>query len=306
MLGEAEIFHIPGASATSAQDALKKAGIVFLVILMYGGVSLGLWRASARGPDAFVVVPQAIESERQPRWLPAAEVERINSLGKAVRGRSLLDPDLPTDLAACYMESPWVARVSYVRRAYPNKLLVELVLRRPVAAVDSPSGPPVVLDKEGVRLPVSANPEGLVRLTGVGSNPPPPGKLWSDVRVTDGLRVLERYKRLLASDGRLGPSFSPVEVRVGNWSRPSSRPSVEILTQSGVLIRWGVDLPSGEATVTGPSADEKLAKLAELLPRLRGEERPAVVSVAERAGVSVSFGEPTLTGAQRATAPRTQ
>jgi len=277
------------ADAKGARDALRGAALVLLTFVAYAGLCAGFWRAGTRGPDAFVVVPQAIDAARTPEWLPQAEVARINSLGAAVKGRSLLDPDLASDLAACYLESPWVAQVLHIRRAYPNRLDVELAIRRPVAVVARANGPAVVLDRTGVRLPVSAVPDGLARISGVGSTPPPPGHQWQDVRIADGLRVLERYGALFSrTEAPLAKAkelFAPREIRVGSWSRPSGRPSVEILTASGLVIVWGVDLPSGEGTVTGPPAEEKLATLAEILPRIARDGRlPASVLVCERAG----------------------
>lgn len=137
--------------------------------------------------------------------------------------------------------------------------------------------------------PASADPSGLVLLTGT-TTPPPPGGPWESTRVVDGLRVLGRYAAFVGEDGARA-RFAPVEVRVGDWSRPEGRPVVEIVTRAGLSVVWGVDLPDGSASVAGPSAEEKLACLAATLPRLaRRARRPvAYVSVRHRSGAVLGF-----------------
>jgi len=277
--------------------------------LGYAGLCAGLFRAAGRGADAFVVAPRAIDEASAPSWLPPAEVARLNALGEAVRGRSILDRTLAHDLAGCYAESPWVARVLHVRRAYPNRLGVSLAIRKPFVVIHAAAGPPVILDAEGVRLPASADPAGLVRLSGAGTFAPPPGQKWDTPRVGDGLRALGRYASLLEGRPRLAP-FAPREVRVSKWSRADARPIVEIVTARGFPVIWGVDLPDGSPTVGAPSAREKLESLAQVLPDLAREARAvAYVSVRHRSGVLLKLRKaPRPSGRGRGrtrTAPRT-
>jgi len=269
----------------------RPVAAVAVALLAYGGLTAAFFRSSGRGPDAFVVVPRVANKGCAPNWLPAAEVERLNSLASGVRGRSILSQHLARDLAVCYEESPWVSRVLHVRRAYPNRLDVTLAIRKPVAFVRKASGPTVVLDAEGWRLPVSADPTGLVRLTGTVSRPPRAGSRWDSMRVTDGLRALGRYGAFIDEQPSLR-NFAPVELRVGGWSRPDGRPVVEIVTKRGFPVVWGVDLPGGAASVAGPSAEEKLAALAAALPRVARETRSiGYVSVRHRSGVVLGSGD---------------
>jgi hypothetical protein len=215
----------------------------------------------------------------------------VNALGNVVRGRSLLDPDLAHDLAACYRESPWVARVLHVRRVHPNGLSVALAIRKPFAVVERRSGPAIVLDGTGVRLPASADPEGCVRLSGATSPPPAPGRPWRDRRVADGLRVLAKYRSLVKSHSRLA-RFRAGEVRVREWSRAHGRPVVEIVSSAGFRVVWGIDLPSGEATLTEPASEVKLARLAEVLRSIAGSKKGvALLSLRQKSGVVVRFAE---------------
>jgi cell division septal protein FtsQ len=281
--------------------ALSRGLVVTLAAFaLYAGTCAALWRVGRRGADAFVIVPDAIDRTRAPAWLPSAEIARVNALGNSVRGRSVLDPDLTRDLAACYEESPWVSRVIHVRRVYPNRLDVKLAIRRPFAVVERGSGPPVVLDRTGVRLPASAESEGLPRLAGVVSPAPAQGAVWQDVRILDGLKVLGRYGKLLDSiagrnsDRQTDDTAEGIEkcaareVRVGEWSRADARPVVEIVTAAGWRVVWGVELPAGVGTVTGPPAHVKLARLADELPRLARSEREVdYLDVRHRSGAVV-------------------
>jgi hypothetical protein len=271
-----------------AGGVAQTVAAVFVSILGYAGVCLALWRTGARGGDALVVVPRAIDGARAPSWLPPAEVARVNALGNVVRGRSILDPDLTRDLAACYLESPWVSRVIHVRRSYPNRLDVALQIRRPFAAIDRSSGPTVVLDREGVCLPATADPKGLPRLVGAPGAPPAPGRRWEDVRVRDGLRVLARYGSALELPA--GKAFVAAEVDVTKWSRPDGRPIVRIVTSTGFAVVWGVDLPGGGATITGPSAAQKCAWLSEAFGGLAGRAGAIeYLSLRQRAGLVVRY-----------------
>lgn len=278
---------VPEEAAASAWK--RPAAAVAVALFAYGALTAAFFQTGGRGPDAFVVVPRVADGAGSPEWLPAPEVERLNSLASAMRGRSILDPHLARDLAACYEESPWVSRVLHVRRAYPNRLDVALAIRKPVVYMRTSSGPPVILDSEGWRLPASADPGGLVRLTGVISNPPAPGEQWDGIRVADGLRALGRYGAFIEEDPSRA-AFAATELRVGGWSRPDGRPVIEIMTRKGYPVVWGVDLPGDSASVAAPSAKEKLASLAGALPRLARETRAiAYVSVRHRSGVVLAF-----------------
>ena len=77
---------------------------------------------------------------------------------------------------------------------------------------------------------------------------------------------------------------------MGEWSRADARPVVEIVTAAGWRVVWGVDMPAGEGTVTGPPAEAKLARLAEHLPRIANStRRPAYVDLRRKSGAVVRF-----------------
>lgn len=283
--------HVPvTAGNVATRIVVRSAATVLVAAFAYLGICAALWRSGGQGGDAYVVVPQAIDSKHAPAWLKPAEINRINAMGSVVRGRSILDPDLARDLAACYLESPWVSQVLHIRRIHPNRLDVALVIRKPFAVVSRASGPSVVLDRDAVRLPSSALPDGLCVLEGATTNPPAPGDCWNDVRVIDGLRVLERYTRVIeATDGE---SFAPTKVSVVKWSHPDGRPIVEIVTSRGFPIIWGVDLPNGDATITGSTADEKQRRLAQVLPTLAAQKRDiSYLSVRQRAGLVIKYSD---------------
>lgn len=269
----------------SPASGARKLWFGAALVCGYAAATAAVFKASRYGPDALIVLPEAMAADSAPSWLPSAEVTRINALSAGVRGKSILSPDLTEELAACYLQSPWVGRVVYVRRRHPNRLDVALLIRRPAAVVERPSGPPAVLDAEAVRLPASADPSRLPRLKGVRSVPPAPGEVWSDVRVLDGMRVLKKYGALVAKNTELRP-FRPVEVNVSGWSRADRRPVVVIRTASGFPICWGVDLPEEVARIVGPTSSEKVARLAEVLPSLSDRaERVAYISLRQSSGV---------------------
>jgi len=67
----------------------------------------------------------------------------------------VLAEDLVQLRDAFAVHSPWVRRVDRIERLYPNRLIVTLAYRRPVAKLWAVKSRPLYLDDEGIALPAS-------------------------------------------------------------------------------------------------------------------------------------------------------
>lgn len=273
-------------------DGWKRSGLLLAIgIATYIALAVGMLRSSGRGANSSVVMPELIDSSTVPAWMSGAEIKRLNNLGDAVRGRSVFDYELTTDLAHSYAQNPWVEEVLYARRSYPNKLDVALIIRQPIAYIPSRTGPSVTLDKFGFRLPVTADNTKLVKIIGVKTKAPVPGEQWEEVNVRDGLRALAHYSETLPLlDKKVAEAFAPITIDVTNWSSSDSRPVVIIRTKNNADIIWGVTLPKGNPSIAEPSDEEKCEMMKIALPKVLNDIKPGCrLSFRSRSGVTLKY-----------------
>ena len=164
-------------------------------------------------------------------------LEEVRYIGHADRELNLLDPNLPTTLAAAFRSHPWVAEVERVEITpgttrqglpAPGKVLVKLRFRKPVLRVPL-EGEPLPkepgereVDALGTLLPTRLATLGVPALaTQRKGVPPNPGSTWNDTVVQGGAKVagelqksglLERIQRLrsIGSGWELETSKGPV------------------------------------------------------------------------------------------------
>ncbi len=253
--------------------ALAAFAHVFLFLLVCGGCAAGvalLWRTAMSDPR-FRLDGEALGLGGSVRRCPES-VEELRAIGLRFNGRSLLDPRLASDLENAYSASVWVRSVSRMRRSFPNRMDVELQLRLPVAQVRN-NRRYWMIDLEGVLLPVQggADPfDGLPEVAGATANTlggrPAPGGVWRDEGVTGALGVMRAFWGSPLSEV-LPVARVVVNTGVfGGGDAREARRRFEVVTESGVVVRWGTynDLPGGGDELTSA---EKMWNLQELLSR---------------------------------------
>ena len=205
-----------------------------------------------------------VELVDHPQWCPNQLVQRLLGVPDDLMGASLYDLKLPARVAAAYQANPWVRNVVYVRKRFPDTLLVKLEVRRPQYAVEK-AGRYTVVDREGCVSEAkfkewSETISPLLIVWGVKTTPAQPGRWWSDTGLMGGIEVLEA----IAAQGSLidRAGIQGVDVSNLNGAKDKNASDIAVIARN-FRIAWGRP-PStprfGERTVA-----EKLDLLEKLL-----------------------------------------
>ena len=251
--------HLNRLGAAAQDGALRflmPAALPGAVLAIYCAATWCLWDYAARHAGR----PAAPEVDsRECPWLSRSDLKAINAGVDLAGQSSLFDRDVCRQVAQSYGGSPWVEQVVAVRRHFPDRVDVELAIRRPAAYVHR-GGLYYLVDHSGCRLPVSpaARPDAAYPvIDGATATPPAAGETWNDECVDDSLRLAELLNEVLA--GR-GPGARLTQVRAARAAGGyDTRPQMVAQTASGLEIDWGSFNPS--RTYAFPSVSDKRAEL---------------------------------------------
>jgi hypothetical protein len=185
---------------------------------------------------------------------------------------SALDVDLG-ELRREFRLYSWVKHVGQVERKPPNRIIVPLDYRTPVARAPLPGKAGLVLlDVDGVILPADdVDPDAVGRTILLSRFEPPfelrPGRVWSssegrpDERVLGAVKLAAFLQSALARGKEpVVPSLQPkaiypiANVKDGLW----------LVNRESTLVLWGA--PPGAEGPGNLSAEEKWAMLLRWLP----------------------------------------
>jgi cell division septal protein FtsQ len=160
-------------------------------------------------------------------------------------------------LSQAFLLNPWVAHVEKVTTAYPARVHVALLFRRPVAMVEVYGGL-LPIDRDGVLLPTEDFSPGEARnyprIAGVKSSPLGPlGTAWGDP-------VIEAAAKL--ADVLRGEWDALQLHHIAEHDRAAtdgSRLAFDLVTRGGTIFIWG-SAPHDESDGE-PEASKKLARL---------------------------------------------
>lgn len=199
-----------------------------------------------RTHEDFKVDPSTLQVRGLPEWVSPKIIEEIKKCTTLRGAISIIAPHVTAQIAQDFLRSPWISKIRFIRKEYPNRLSMMFEIRRPIALARS-NGKTYMLDAEGVVL----SPE-LYRWPRDLPPPPPiipppsvqmpePGCRCEDSSIAAGIDVLlflmrhrvERFVRISAidvsnADGRISPKEPEIvlwtddQVRI-KWGRPPSR-----------------------------------------------------------------------------------
>ena len=246
-----------------------------MALAIYSGGTWCLWQYAARG----AVAPDApLANAESCPWLSPRDLADINSAVRFSERTSMYDRDICHDVAGRYRNNPWIREVLNVRRSFPDRIEVELAVRRPVAFVRQ-GRQLYLVDREGVRLPAesqSISSGGYPVIDGVGNRVPAVGSPWNSRSLADSLSLVECLDRVL--DGRgAGMRLAGVRVTAGG-ANVDHMPQMVARTASGMIIDWGSFNQS--KTYLYPSAAEKRSELTRVLDEM--QEPAAIESIMVR------------------------
>jgi len=259
---------VPQFTRQIAGFCLKIGPMLLLLGASAAGTAL-LW-SQADSKDAFVLRGAVSEAPLPPE-APDELRQELARLQESAAGLSLLDPDAPGKLRAKYAASPWVEKtIRFVRDLSRKRIVADYTVRLPAAQVRR-GRYYLTVDEEGVLLPTvrSTRPrDNLPVIYCKLPDAPADGKRWESTELAHALGVLKTIRRSIVSDRLV---IGELLVRRSSYvdtqlQRRSTRPSIDIRTASGALVRWG-------AFNAGEDEDELLnAEKIEMLRRVLGTE----------------------------------
>jgi hypothetical protein len=245
--------------------------VAFFSLVVHAAAVAG---ARVRSAQRFRIEPALCAVAERPSWLSTDDVEEIRrSAGLGYESLPLLDPGTARRLADGHSRSAWVRRVAAVRFAYPDRAVLALEIRKPLAGILVKERDIVLLDEEGRRLPGTCRrpPPGLgyplPRIEGAQGSPPAPGRTWSPA-VTEGVAVAREVLGWPATLAREVPLLAIDVGAVGDGG------PVVLRTAGGALVEWGRS-QAHEFGSLGPGVAEKVRKLEQAL-----RVRPSLVGIA--------------------------
>lgn len=208
----------------------------------------------------------------RPEWAGTEMDKVLVEVAEADARLSIFDVDLAEKVNRLFERNPWVARVEEVRKAFPNRVEVKLLLRRPALAIER-KGQFMLVDAEGVRLPglysrIPRLPFGVYPVLGAREENPAPGQRFDASEIRSSLAIaaqldvsgMGKFLRSPVIDvTNFGGRRNPVESEIVLW------------TPERVALEWG-RAPEEEYFGELP-AEEKIRNLKLVLqssPGLRG------------------------------------
>ncbi len=219
----------------------------------------------ARHPQ-YQITADHIHTTPLPPWIRAdvkAEVLRNSGL---VGKLSVIDDhqSLQKRIRDAFAFHPWVAEVGAIKIDLPASLDVELLYRRPVAAVETVDQATVSylpVDAQGVRLPENDFSDyerrSLPRISGV-SGLPSVGDRWADERVTNAADLAAKLADVWGQL-RLVEIVPSLHAQVRG---DATFFAFEIMTSGGTRIVWGA-APGREAEAAESPFEAKRKRLLE-------------------------------------------
>jgi hypothetical protein len=224
-----------GDAAAGALRAFLTSHLVW-VALLGGLLWVGARRAQlslAKDPR-FLANPAGLDAPG-PLWGGDVVVKPIRDRLRRLGPINLFDPRFEEKVRGALADVPLVARVTDVRRHWPDRYSVSLRLYRPVAVVVW-NDREIPVTGKGVALPLEPYAravEGLFRIEGVAEAPPREGKLWRSEALRDGLATL----------GQLGPNLDRVHPllldRIDVARARDPLEGVALEGRAGVRVLWG-------------------------------------------------------------------
>jgi hypothetical protein len=239
-------------------------------IVLFIGLGIGanmLWQRSkpvVAGSAQYLITADNIHITTPPPWIRSdIKADALRDIGLS-QPISVLDDwsALAERIKNAFEFHPWVASVERISKGLPSSLTVDLIYRRPVAAVESSDSDGVAflpVDEHAIRLPegdlTDAERRYLPRISGITGRPLV-GDHWDDARVDGGAK-------LAAALADVWQQLQLVEI-LANVGPPAANGqrqcSFEIVTTGGTTIVWGA-APGMEAANSELTCDQKRTHL---------------------------------------------
>jgi hypothetical protein len=190
--------------------------------------------------DCYQVDASTLTPTLLPSWAGPAVRRELSVLPGVPRRFSIMQPAVCERVAAAFLQNPWVDEVLSVRKVYPRRILVDLKLRRPVAAVLT-NRKYYLVDDAARRLSPPLDrwpqtPQALPVIIVSTELLPDPGQKWLNRGVKAGASVA---RTLLDNRDRLMTRFAAIDVTNIDGRRSAVSSDILLITDKGTVVKWG-------------------------------------------------------------------
>lgn len=228
---------------------IAKIVAAVLVLVVFGLASERVADAARKDPR-YLVDPTLLVQQQLPFWMPNEVVANVREHLRNVRPRSIFAEDFEDDLRAdLRAASWWIEDVHRVERLFPNRVRVDMVMRKPVATIDrletcffvdaegrvlysEPRSKPTAFVSFAPRLQIRGAEEAETLQLGA---------IALDPQIIAGARVAAEVLEVCSSDRRILPRVQLLAIDVAHPTTGlGAIPGVvHLVTDRDVLIRWG-------------------------------------------------------------------
>ena len=248
--------------------------LVSLVVLLCFGLIAAHLSGVARLDRHFLVNPAAVLDENRPIWMTEEAHQDLRSLLQEIEPISIFASDFSEKLSASLLAaSPWIGDVRHVERVFPNRVRVELELRRPVVSIDR--GPNrFLLDREARVIHRESRDKAmefrlavLPVVNSVPRNEPRLGRIFPDPEVLAAVQVAQEISQLNERNSLLVRRIRPVayEIRRSVQGAVAAPGEVHLRTAAGVFVEWGRAQESQQFGLNDPLPEQKVRNLERIL-----------------------------------------
>ena len=259
-VGEKPKARVQKSFRESARVFAVRAFFAVLAVA-FACAALVLLRDYVSRYDCYQVDARTLVPTQLPSWAGPGVRHDLSVLPGIPARFSIMEPRICERVAEAFRMNPWVDDVLSVRKVYPNRLAVELRLRRPVAGVRV-AGKFYLVDGWGRRLTdgIVGWPRGVDALPVIvmsDATMPPLSGVWPSDAVRAGSSVAWT---LFESRGKLPTRFAVIDCTNIGPRRDVRKSDIVLVTHEGTFVRWGrspliLNSP-GELT-----PDEKVVKM---------------------------------------------
>jgi len=190
--------------------------------------------------DCYQVDARTLIPRNLPSWADDSVKRAFTTLPGLPARFSIMESGICERIADAFEKNPWVDEVVAVRKVYPNRIFVEMRLRRPVAGVRV-RGKTYLVDAFAHRLTdaQSSEPSGAEDPPIVISSVrriPELGKAWAHDGVRAGTAVAEILR---LSSERLRTHFAAIDVTNIGGCRNRRQSEIVLITHQGTTVKWG-------------------------------------------------------------------
>jgi hypothetical protein len=256
--------------------AVSLATVGLIVLSVAGGRALDYGRAWLhRQPEYELPFDRIILDPPPPPWIrsgPRGLLEQVRAKSGREEVLNVLDIDLDELTNDFKNHSPWIEGVRRIERAYPNRLIVSLDYREPIAFCQPSGSPSYYLDRNAVILPAEdfepGATEPLIKIDGLDPPcDPREGHSWSLAADEEGLcrpdpLALSAARLAVFTKGHLGRDRAETKaLNIESIWVIDGRKKLWLVAEKNTFINWG-EAP-GEESAKALTAEQKWGHLLE-------------------------------------------